>query len=59
MDDHVISAKDLLVAFSEYLDGEGLAVTPANDDRTHDDLARLFLASMEGTPLGQWAAQPS
>lgn len=62
--DEAITAHDLLLSFSEWLDCEGLMVAPDDlpavpDPRTHDDLASLFLASMDGTPIGEWAQRVS
>lgn len=49
-----MTAHDVLLAFSEWLDGEGIAIVPPDDERTHDDLAGLFAAANHGTPIGEW-----
>ena len=42
--------QDTLLAFSEWLDGEGLMKTPkGKDKRTHEDLAREFIEEWEST----------
>ena len=49
--------QDVLLAYSEWLDGEGLmsdhAIKQGNgDDRTHEDLVSEFAKSLGDTPLG-------
>ena len=42
--------KDTLLAFSEWLDTEGIVVYHEGDERTHDDLAREFIEHWESDP---------
>ena len=45
---------DTLLAFSEWLDGQGLIVGDQGDGadkRTHDELAEEFIDQWEGQPL--------
>lgn len=45
-----MSTKDTLLAFSEWLDGEGFR--GPDDDRTHQDLANAFIEDWEGVERG-------
>ena len=45
-----VDLQETLLAFSEWLDGEGLMKTPkGKDKRTHEDLAREFIQEWEST----------
>lgn len=45
-----MSTQETLLAFSEWLDSEGLIRPPAkDDDRTHDQVAAEFIADWEST----------
>lgn len=49
-----MNTHDTLLAFSEWLDGQGLIVsdqTPDADTRTHDQLAAEFIEQWAGFPL--------
>lgn len=45
-------SKNLLLAFSEWLDTQGLHIVPEGDERTHEDLASLYLTFRSLTPAG-------
>lgn len=50
MDKTFMTTQDTLMAFSEWLDGEGIAVCKTSDKRSHDDLARQFVEHWESDP---------
>lgn len=45
-------SRNLLLAFSEWLDSQGLHIVPDGDERTHEDLADLYLATRALSPAG-------
>lgn len=47
------AARDLLLAFSEWLDAQGLHIVPEGDERTHEDLANWYLALRSLSPGGE------
>lgn len=50
----MMNTHDTLLAFSEWLDSQGLIVsdqTPGEDTRTHDELATEFMEQWKGSPL--------
>lgn len=47
-----MKTKDLLLAYSEWLDGEGLVRSDdEGDERTHEELADAFVAQWQGVPF--------
>lgn len=49
-----MTLEETLQTFSEWIDTEGLIVgdDESGDDRTHEDLARDFIAHWNGSPRG-------
>lgn len=47
-----MNTQDTLLAYSEWLDGEGLVVADSypEDKRTHEDLVKEFIEKWEATP---------
>lgn len=54
-----MKTKDLLLAYSEWLDGEGLVTSDdEGDKRTHEELAGAFVAQWQGVPFADDVASP-
>ena len=51
----MMNLEDTLLAFSEWLDGQGIIAPPEDfeggDDRTHADLAAQFIEQWDGASL--------